>query len=255
MFGLLLALVYLCFVSLGLPDSLLGSAWPVLHTELGVPLSYAGIVSAVISVGTIVSSFFSERFTKKLGAGLLTAVSVASTAVALFGFSVSHSFGWLLLWAIPYGLGAGAVDAVLNNYVALHFKAQHMSWLHCAWGIGASISPYVMTFALSRNNNWSLGYLIVSCIQICLAAVIFCSLRIWKQEGVEAQNSNGGRAVGLREIFGIRGAFACMLMFFFYCALEVSASLWVSSYLTQYRSFTPEAAAGFAPRWPMICRV
>jgi len=245
-FGLLLALVYVCFISLGLPDSLLGSAWPVLHVELGVPLSYAGVISAVISAGTIVSSFFSEWLTKKLGAGLLTAVSVAATAVALFGFSVSRSFAMLLLWSVPYGLGAGAVDATLNNYVALHFKAQHMSWLHCSWGVGASISPYIMTYALARLNSWSRGYLIVSCIQICLSVVIFCSLRVWKQEGLEPKNRNDGRVVGLREIFGIRGAFACMLMFFFYCALEVSASLWVSSYLTQYRSFTPEAAAGFA---------
>ena len=148
MFNLLLSLIYVCFISLGLPDSLLGSAWPVMHVEIEAPFAYAGIVSIVISVGTIISSFFCDRIVRRLGSGRLTAISIALTAIGLLGFSQSSAFWMLILWAIPYGLGAGAVDATLNNYVALHFKAQHMSWLHCFWGVGASISPYIMSFAL-----------------------------------------------------------------------------------------------------------
>ena len=156
--SLLLALIYVCFISLGLPDSLLGSAWPVLHTEISVPVSFAGIISTTIFLGTILSSLFSDKLLHKFGAGKVTAVSVTMTALALFGFSISNQFWMLLLWAIPYGLGAGGVDAVLNNYVALHYKAQHMSWLHCMWGVGASISPYIMSFALVKLDNWSYGY-------------------------------------------------------------------------------------------------
>ena len=141
--SLLLAIIYVSFISLGLPDSLLGASWPVVHEQMGVPMSYAGVISAVIFIGTIFSSLFSDKLLRKFGAGKVTAVSTALTAVALFGFSVSGRFWMLLLWSIPYGLGAGAIDAILNNFVALHFKAQHMSWLHCMWGVGASISPYI----------------------------------------------------------------------------------------------------------------
>ncbi len=249
MFGVLLALIYVCFISLGLPDSLLGSAWPVLHQDIGVPMSYAGVLSMVIFVGTIVSSLLSDRMAKKLGAGLLTAISVTMTAVALFGFSVSSRFWMLILWAIPYGLGAGGVDAVLNNYVALHFKAQHMSWLHCSWGVGASISPYIMSFALVRLDNWNKGYLIVSVIQIVLSACLFVSLPIWKK-GVrteaESETSGGRRPLSLREIMAIRGAIPCFFAFFFYCSLELSTSLWASSYLVQNRGIEAETASAFA---------
>ena len=144
MFSLLLAIIYLSFISLGLPDSLLGSAWPTMYPQLGVPVSYSGIVFMIISVGTIISSLQSDRLTRKLGTGKVTAVSVAMTAVALFGFSISHSFVALCLWAIPYGLGAGSVDASLNNYVALHYESRHMSWLHCMWGLGASLGPLLI---------------------------------------------------------------------------------------------------------------
>ena len=165
MIGLLLAIIYLSFISLGLPDSLLGSAWPIMHVEFGVPVSYAGIVSMIIAGGTIASSLFSDFLTKKLGAGLVTAVSVAITAVALFGFSVSTQFWMLIVLAIPYGLGAGGVDAALNNYVALHYTSKHMSWLHCMWGVGAAISPYIMGFALTKGTGWNQGYFIISMIQ------------------------------------------------------------------------------------------
>lgn len=143
MIHLLLAVIYLSFISLGLPDALLGSAWPSIYPQFSVPVSYAGIISMIIAVGTIISSLQSDRLTRLLGAGKITAISVAMTAAALFGFSISSEFWMLCLWAIPYGLGAGSVDAALNNYVALHYTSRHMSWLHCMWGIGASVGPYI----------------------------------------------------------------------------------------------------------------
>lgn len=149
MVHLLLALIYISFISLGLPDGLLGAAWPSMYPELDVPISYAGIISMIICVGTIISSLASHRLTGKLGPGKVTAISVAMTAVALFGFSCSQQFWLLCLWAIPYGLGAGGVDAALNNYVALHYSSRHMSWLHCMWGVGASTGPYIVGFILT----------------------------------------------------------------------------------------------------------
>lgn len=246
MASLLLALIYVCFVSLGLPDSLLGSAWPVIHGELAVPVSYAGIISVIMFVGTILASLMSDRLLSKFGAGKVTAVSVILTAIALFGFSVSDSFWWLVLWAIPYGLGAGGVDAILNNYVALHYKAQHMSWLHCMWGVGASISPYIMSFSLIKLQNWSYGYLIVSVIQAALSVVIIFSVPMWKKGSDAKEGEERVHSLTLREIFSIKGAVASFLAFFCYCAFEYSASLWASSYLVGRWEFSPEAAAGFA---------
>ena len=244
--SLLLALIYVCFISLGLPDSLLGSAWPVLHTEINVPVSFAGIISMTMFLGTILSSLFSDKLLHKFGAGKVTAVSVTMTALGLFGFSVSNQFWMLLLWAIPYGLGAGGVDAVLNNYVALHYKAQHMSWLHCMWGLGASISPYIMSFALVKLDNWSHGYLIVSIIQIVLSVIIFTSIPLWKKGGAEADDGVQAKPLSFKEIFSIKGAIPCFITFFAYCSMELTTSLWVSSYLVQKWEFTPGVAAGFA---------
>ena len=166
MFQLLLAVIYLAFISLGLPDSLLGSAWPTMYREFSVPVSYAGGISMIIAVGTIISSLLSDRLTKRFGAGKITAVSVFMTAAALFGFSTSHTFIALCLWAVPYGLGAGCVDAALNNYVALHYTSRHMSWLHCMWGVGASLGPYIMGYALSNGHSWNMGYRYISILQI-----------------------------------------------------------------------------------------
>ena len=244
--SLLLALIYICFISLGLPDSLLGSAWPVLHKEISVPVSFAGIISMTIFLGTILSSLFSDKLLRKFGAGKVTAVSIAMTAVALFGFSVSNRFWMLVLCAIPYGLGAGGVDAILNNYVALHFKAQHMSWLHCMWGVGASISPYIMSFALVSLNGWSYGYLIVSIIQIVLSVGIFASIPLWRKGSAESSETVETKALSFKEIFAIKGAVPCFFAFFAYCSLELTTSLWASSYLVQKWEFSPEVAAGFA---------
>ena len=247
--SLLLALIYLCFISLGLPDSLLGSAWPVLHGELGVPLSFAGIVSVVNCLGTILSSLFCDKLRQRFGAGKVTAFSIALTALGLLGSSLSTRFFHLILWAIPYGLGAGGVDAILNNYVALHYKAQHMSWLHCMWGVGASVSPYIMSFALLRLECWDKGYLIVAVIQSFLALVVFFRLPLWKKgarDGDIKEDEPKTRALSFKEIFRIPGAVSCFLLFFCYCALELSATLWASTYLVEKWSFSPEAAAGFA---------
>ncbi|MBE6903116.1 MAG: MFS transporter [Ruminococcaceae bacterium] len=247
--SLLLALIYVCFISLGLPDSLLGSAWPVLHLEINVPVSFAGIISMVIFIGTILSSLYSGKLLHKFGAGNVTAVSIALTALGLFGFSISNQFCMLILWAIPYGLGAGGVDSILNNYVALHYKAQHMSWLHCMWGLGASISPYIMSFSLVKLNSWNYGYLIVAVIQAILSVFVFTSLPIWKK-GTESKENNenalASKALSFKEIFTMKSTIPCFLTFFCSCSLELTTSLWTSSYLVQKWSILPETAAWLA---------
>ena len=249
MIHLLLAVIYLAFISLGLPDCLLGSAWPVIYQEMNVPVSYAGAISMVISAGTIVSSLQSERLIKKLGTGKLTALSVLLTAVALWGFSVCNSFWMLTLWAIPYGLGAGSVDAALNNYVALHYKSHHMSWLHCMWGIGASVGPYIMSFALTQNMGWNVGYRIVSVVQIILTFFLFVSLPLWKGKehtgGLEEKKTDKEKVLSIKEIIRIPGAKQVFLMFFCYCALESTAGLWASSYLVLKHGLGVEVAASF----------
>lgn len=261
---LLLAIIYLAFISLGLPDSLLGSAWPTMYQQFGVPISYAGIISMIISAGTIVSSLQSDRLTKKLGTGKVTAISVAATAVALFGFSFSHSFWALCLWAIPYGLGAGSVDASLNNYVALHYESRHMSWLHCMWGVGATAGPYIMGIALSMGQGWNMGYRYIGIIQVVLTAVLVFSIPLWKGRKSTTENlqnaemeqllenvsekadTTAEKALSLREILKIAGAKEVMLCFFCYCALEQTAGLWASSYLTLHKGVSSETAAIFA---------
>ena len=249
MFQLLLIIIYLSFISLGLPDSLLGSAWPTMYPQLGVPVSYAGIISMIIALGTIVSSLQSDRLTRRLGAGKVTAISVAMTAVALWGFSVSSAFWQLCLWAVPYGLGAGSVDASLNNYVALHYKSKHMSWLHCMWGVGASAGPYIMGFVMTHGGSWSGGYRSIALIQIVLTAILFCSLPLWKgrpQVTDDAGNQVEAKPLSLRQVLNIRGVKQVLVCFFCYCALEQTTGLWASSYLTLHKGVSPETAAGFA---------
>jgi fucose permease len=250
MFQLLLVIIYLAFISLGLPDSLLGSAWPTIYKQFNVPVSYAGAISMIIAVGTIISSLQSDRLTKKLGAGKVTAISVLMTAGALFGFSVSHSFGMLCLWAIPYGLGAGSVDASLNNYVALHYESRHMSWLHCMWGVGASLGPYIMGYALTSGQGWNMGYRYIAIIQTVLTIILLLSLPLWKKKAVS--NSGPGNvetqneSLSLGQIINISGAKEVMLTFFCYCALEQTTGLWASSYLVLNRGLSSEIAASFA---------
>ena len=250
MIQLLLAIIYLSFVSLGLPDALLGSAWPTIYEEFQVPISYAGIISIIISAGTIVSSLFSDRLTLKLGTGKITALSVALTAIALFGFSTSNSFWLLCLWAVPYGLGAGSVDAALNNYVALHYTSRHMSWLHCMWGVGASVGPYVMGWTLSHGLEWNVGYRFIGLLQIVLTIILFLSLPLWKQryqsEDSQPDKSKDKKPLSLSQIIHIPGAKAIFVTFFCYCALEQTAGLWASSYLVLHKGIDEKTAATFA---------
>ena len=249
MFQLLLIIIYLSFISLGLPDSLLGSAWPTMYPQLGVPVSYAGIIAMVISLGTVVSSLQSDRLTRRLGTGKVTAISVAMTAVALWGFSASSAFWQLCLWAVPYGLGAGSVDASLNNYVALHYKSRHMSWLHCMWGVGAASGPYIMGYIMTSGGAWNLGYRTISVIQVVLTAVLIFSLPLWKKPPtiVDASgNEAEAKSLSLKEILWIPGVKEVLACFFCYCAVEQTAGLWASSYLTLHKGVSPETAAAFA---------
>lgn len=245
MVSLLLPVIYLAFISLGLPDALLGAAWPSMYPQLGAGVSWAGGVSMIISVGTIVSSLASDWLNNKLGTGRVTALSVATTAVALFGFSTCTQFWQLCLWAIPYGLGAGSVDAALNNYVALHYESRHMSWLHCMWGVGASVGPLIMSAALTAGRGWQSGYIDISYIQLGLTLILLISLPLWKKPQ-SAHEGETARALSLREIVSIRGAKEVMLCFFCYCALEQTAGLWAGSYLVLTRGVDAETAASFA---------
>ena len=264
MVHLLLAIIYMAFISLGLPDALLGSAWPMMYVEFNVPISYAGAISMIISIGTIISSLQSDRLTKRFGAGKVTAVSVGLTAAALLGFSFSHSFILLCVLAIPYGLGAGGVDAALNNYVALHYASRHMSWLHCMWGIGAAAGPYIMSYVLTGGQTWNMGYRLIGILQIVLTAILLISLPLWKNRS-ETENMVSGseditvssenvpedkkqkvKALSIKQIFAIPGAKEIMITFFCYCALEQTAGLWASSYLVLHTGIDSETAAGFA---------
>lgn len=261
MYSLLLAIIYLSFISLGLPDSLIGSAWPVMHVDLGVSMSSAGIITIIISVGTIIASFFSNALTNKLGTGLVTAISVALTALGLIGFSFSKAFWMLCVFAIPYGLGAGAVDAALNNYVTLHYPARHLSWLHCMWGVGASISPYIMSFALTGGLGWGSGFRFVFYIQIALSALLFFTLPVWKKCAKKASNlennldrisengaieQTGQKKVSTASVFKIKGIFLVFIAFFAYCAMEQTTGLWATSYLVNYKGIDATVAAKFA---------
>ena len=242
MISFLLSIIYLAFISLGLPDSLLGSAWPVLYSEIGVPLSFAGIVSMIITVGTIVSSLLSDSVTRRFSAGVVTAASTLMTAVALLGFSFSESFIWLCIFAVPYGIGAGAIDAALNNYVAVHFAARHMSWLHAMWGIGATVSPYIMGAAISGRHGWHGGYFSVSVIQLLLTVFLFASLPLWKK----SENIAKEKKPHAKNVFKIKGVIHVFVTFFGYCALESTAGLWASSYLNIARGVDAERAASLA---------
>ena len=245
MFSLLLALIYVSFISLGLPDSLLGSAWPQMQESLGVSLSLGGVISFLITASTILSSLMSHRVIQRFGTGGVTMCSVAMTALALLGFSLSDSFLVLCLWAIPYGLGAGSVDAALNNFVALHCKAKHMSWLHCFWGIGATGGPYIMGLCLSRGMGWQAGYRTISFLQMALTLILLLSLPLWKKqeqplssgETVRPQTPQWGK------LLKRPGVKAALTAFFFYSALELTTGLWGSSYMVAVRGISPETAA------------
>ena len=247
MIHLLLVIIYQSFISLGLPDALLGAAWPIMSQEFSVPVSYAGGISLIIAMGTVVSSLQSDRLTKWLGAGKVTAFSVLMTAVAIFGFSISREYWQLCLWAIPYGLGAGSVDASLNNYVALHYASRHMSWLHCMWGLGASIGPYIMGLALTKGMSWNAGYGIIGLLQVMLSAILFFSLPLWKKSAAGTGEAEAAaKPLTLRQVIRIPGAKEVMVAFFCYCGLEQTCILWGSSYFVLHNGLDEETAASLA---------
>ena len=243
MYSFLLLLIYIAFISLGLPDSLLGSGWPVMHTELKVPVSFMGIVSMIISGGTIISSLLSDRLTRKLGTGIVTVASVFLTVTALLGFSFSTRFWMLIVFAVPYGLGAGAIDAALNNYVALHYKARHMSWLHCFWGVGTIVSPFVMSYALTAHR-WNSGYRIVGTIQLFIALLLLVTLPVWKINKTKIESTE--ESVGLTSALKIKGVPFLLFGFFAYSAAEATAMHWASTYFVEVKKIPTEKAAGFA---------
>ena len=251
MTSLLLPLIYLSFISLGLPDALLGSAWPSMYTELSVPLSSAGLISMIIAAGTVVSSLMSERMTRRFGPGKGTAFSVGLTAVSLGGCALSGAYWQLCLLAVPYGLGAGSVDAWLNNFVALHYASRHMSWLHCMWGIGASVGPHIMGRAITAGQGWHAGYGYIAVLQIVLTFVLLMSLPKWKQPTDSGAQSRPMEPVTLRQALFIRGVREVLTCFFCYCALEQTAGLWASSYLVLKNGLPAEKAASLAALYYM----
>lgn len=242
---LLLVIIYLAFISLGLPDSLLGTAWPAAYRELGVSVSMAGFLYAVVSFGTIISSLNSGRIIRRFGTGVTTTVSVAMTAAALLGFSVSPGFGIMFFFAIPLGLGAGSVDAALNNYVALHYGARHMNWLHSFWGIGASLGPAIMSFCLTRGS-WRSGYATIGWIQTALVMVLIGSLPLWTRLSAASKaGQNAGRIFSAKELVKMPGARQVLIAFFCYCAVEATAGLWGSSFLVLTKGIAPDTAASW----------
>lgn len=244
MFGLLLAIIYLIFISLGLPDALLGASWPAMYIEFDVPISYCGVISFLIVLCTVFSSLLSERITKKFGTGVVCAFSIMLTCLGLFGFSSSKNFYMLLIWTVPYGFGAGAIDAAINNYVAVNYESRHMSWLHSMWGLGASIGPYVMGYALTYNANWHDGYLMLMFVQIGICAIAFLSLPLWKKNKKDVTIDK--TFVSLKEVLKLKHIFKLFICLFCYCALEQTAILWGSSYLVLNNDISKEMAANFA---------
>ncbi len=250
MTGLLLAVIYLSFISLGLPDSLLGSAWPVMHQDFFVEIPYAGIISIMVTLGTVISSLLADTLIKRLGTGKLTLISVGLTAFALLGYSLTPSFWWLALFAIPLGLGAGAVDAGLNSFISLHYKARHMNWLHCFWGIGASLSPAIMSFFLNRGGNWRGGYLTVASIQFVMVFMLILSQPLWKKmEHPGGETPELKQAVSRKGIFSVPGVKASLLGFYSYVSMETIIGVWGATYLVNSKSLAPEQAA----RWISFC--
>lgn len=255
-----LVIIYLAFISLGLPDSLLGSAWPVMQPELNASLDSAGVIAMIIAAGTIVSSLASGKMIEWLGTGKVTLISCLMTAAALLGFSAAPSLMWLLLLAIPLGLGAGSVDAALNNYVAAHYKAHHMNWLHCFWGVGATMGPIIMSFYMADQGSWRGGYTAVAVIQFALVVILFVTLPLWSRiAAVHEQNKAGEEpeaehyrddrnttgASAKTNIFGIKGVKTTLIAFLFYCGVEMTVGLWGASFLVGTRELDAQTAAAW----------
>lgn len=242
---ILITVIYLSFISLGLPDAVLGSSWNIIAKEFNTSISNMGILTIIISAGTIISSLNSDLLIKKLGVHKITSISIFITAISMLGFALSPSFLVLCLWAIPYGLGAGNVDAALNNYVAINFESKHMSWLHCMWGIGATLGPYIMSIALINNLDFRGGYIILFLIQIILATIILVSYPVWKIKNNEQLYKENKKHLKLNEVLKIKGVLQIGITFFFFCSIEQTTGLWASNYLIFIKNVSPEIATGF----------
>ncbi|ANS74470.1 MFS transporter [Paenibacillus yonginensis] len=256
MASMFLIIIYLAFISLGIPDSLLGAAWPSMRTDLGASFGFAGIMSMVVAGGTIVSSLASGSLLRRVGAGKITLISCLLTAAALLGFSLAPSVIWLTVLAIPLGLGGGAIDAALNHYVAEHYKAHHMNWLHCFWGVGATLGPIIMSYFIAEHNSWRNGYSAVSKIQFSLVVILFVTLPLWKRIAAmkeieqarhpQDQSRPDSEITSYRgNVFQIKGVKPTLISFLFYCGVETTVGLWGASYLVGARDMSAETAAGW----------
>ena len=243
--GTLLVLIYIAFVSLGIPDSLLGATWPSMYGELGVDVAFAGILSTAVACGTVVSSLKSAGWVARFGTGKVTVVSILATAIGLLGFGLSHSFWFLLLFSIPMGIGGGAVDSALNNFVALHYEAKHMNWLHSFWGVGATISPVLVGMIMTLTASWRNGYLGMAALQGVLTAILLLSLPLWKRAAkAEKQAAKAKtKVLSLTEILKEPMAKPSFGSFLAYCGAEASVGLWGASYLVGVRGIAAETAA------------
>jgi len=241
---ILLLVIYLAFISLGLPDSLLGAAWPAMFEDLNVPVDYAGFISMIVAAGTVVSSLLSGKVIHRFGVPMVTTFSVAMTALALMGFSLSGDFMYLCLLAIPLGLGAGSVDAALNNYVALHYRARHMNWLHSFWGVGAALGPMIMAGHLARGDSWSSGYDTVAWIQLGLVCLLVLSLPLWiKRRPTENPTTESESSLQGVKLLALPGLKQALAVFFCYCTIEATFGLWGASYLVFEREYEVDQAA------------
>ncbi|MBP3656171.1 MAG: MFS transporter [Clostridia bacterium] len=242
MTSFLLVIIYVSFISLGLPDSVLGAAWPTMLIDLSLPVWGAGLLQMTVSCFTIISSLNCARLIRRLGTGRLTAISVGMTALALLGFSFARGYLWLLLLAVPLGLGAGAVDASLNNYVALHCEPRHMSWLHCFWGVGTIAGPMILTASMSLGFSWPEGYRMIGLLQCALCAVLFATLGQWKHGGLEEEEKKA-KALSVPQVLALPGAKQGMLTFLCYCAAESTLILWAPTYMVLARGMSEMQAA------------
>ncbi len=244
MVTLLLLVIYIAFIGLGIPDSLFGTAWPVIYTEFGLPVSLGGVITAITFVGTTVSSLLSSRLIKRFGTAKLTAICTLVTALSLFGFAHSGSFIVLLLLAVPLGLGAGSIDTGLNNYVASHYNASQMSFLHCFYGVGVTTSPFILSLVFKNGANWRTGYGAASVIQFAIAAVVFASLPLWKKAGRNDEVSESDiKSLSVIEASRIKGVKTMWLLFVCTCAIELTVGAWSSTFLVENRGASAELAA------------
>ena len=244
MSSLLLAVIYLIFISLGLPDSLLGSGWPKMQAVFSVPSSYAGYVSMTISLMTIISALLSPRMIKHFHTKWITIVSIGLTIAGLLGFSICSQYWMLFIFAVPYGLGAGAIDASVNHYVANNYSGSVMNFLHCFYGVGAVISPYIMALAL-KYARWNEGYSWTSYIQMFILFVCIISLPLWKTNGKEEEEDHRD-SVGIKEALKVPAVIFTLIAFYAYCAGEATCFLWTPSYFAGTKSgLSAETIASF----------